>query len=191
MHLPVHSSVDGKPDTSDAAGPGCDRCESRREFVRDFIAAALGATALSSVAIPAALTAQTQVGPAHGSPAHAAPGIFAPRIVRYPIPAVDGVSIDKKNEVMLCRSGNQLFAFALSCPHQNTALRALGGTAGFQCPKHKSRYKPDGTFISGRATRNMDRLPISRDGDAVAVNVEVAYASDKDAARWTSAVVTL
>ncbi len=111
--------------------------------------------------------------------------------VRYPIPAADGVSIDKTNEVILCRSAGEVFAFSLSCPHQNTALRALPGTAGFQCPRHKSRYQPNGTFISGRATRNMDRLPIVRDGDVLVVDPDVAYESDSEAAKWAAAHVKL
>ena len=51
-----------------------------------------------------------------------------------------------------------VYAFNLSCPHQNTALKWQPDDQRFQCPKHKSRYQPDGTFISGRATRGMDRL---------------------------------
>jgi Rieske Fe-S protein len=112
-------------------------------------------------------------------------------VMRYPLPATDGVSIDTKNEVILCRFQNEVFAFALACPHQNTALRALPKNAGFQCPRHKSRYQPNGTFVNGKATRNMDRLPITREGNEIVVNTAVAYASDKDLAQWTAAVVKL
>lgn len=103
----------------------------------------------------------------------------------------DGVSIDKANEVILVRHGGSVYAFALSCPHQNTALRWNADEGRFQCPKHKSRYQPDGTFISGRATRNMDRLPIRREGGNVVVDVDRMFESDKDEAGWKAAVVAL
>lgn len=109
--------------------------------------------------------------------------------IKYPIPPTDGAAVDSKNEVILCRVGTDVFAFALSCPHQNTALKVLSKNRGFQCPKHKSRYEPNGTFIEGRATRNMDRLPVSRDGNFIVVDADVAIASDTDAARWAAAVV--
>lgn len=111
--------------------------------------------------------------------------------VRYAVPTADGVSIDAKNEVILCRFHNEAFAFSLSCPHQNTALRALPKNAGFQCPRHKSRYQPDGTFVSGKATRNMDRMPISREGNELVVDTTVTFASDSEAAKWAAAVVKL
>lgn len=109
--------------------------------------------------------------------------------VRYAIPPSDGVFVDAKNDVILSRFNHQVFAFALACPHQNTALRALGGAKGFQCPRHKSRYQPDGTFISGKATRNMDRLPIARDGNEVVVNPDYGFASDTEPEKWAAAVV--
>ncbi|MFI5076901.1 MAG: ubiquinol-cytochrome c reductase iron-sulfur subunit [Vicinamibacteria bacterium] len=110
---------------------------------------------------------------------------------RYPVPAADGVTIDADAQVILVRSQQSVYAFALACPHQNTALRWRADDQRFQCPKHESKYKPDGTFISGRATRNMDRLPIKRAGDAVIVDVDVAYKSDAQPAEWAAAKVAL
>jgi Rieske Fe-S protein len=109
----------------------------------------------------------------------------------YPIPATDGTTIDKDNQVILVRFEQKMYAFNLSCPHQNTALRWLGDEGRFQCPKHKSRYQPDGVFISGRATRNMDRFAVRRDGATVVVDVDKMYRSDRNAAEWEGAVVTL
>lgn len=111
--------------------------------------------------------------------------------ISYAIPAADGVLIDKDNQVILARTAGKVIAFNLSCPHQNTALKWLEEDKVFACPKHKSRYQPDGTFISGRATRNMDRLAIKKDGDKVLVNVDEMYKQDKEQAAWTAAVVTL
>ncbi len=159
---------------------GCDSFGGRREFLRQAagwaagVAMALGISPRSAVALP--------IGMVDGRRRAGSTG------VSYPIPAVDGVLIDKKNETILARHQGSVYAFALSCPHQNTALRWLEDEGRFQCPKHKSRYQPDGTFISGRATRNMDRLPIRREGDTVVVDVEHVFESDKDPAAWSAAV---
>ena len=62
----------------------------------------------------------------------------------------------------------------------------------FQCPKHHSQYQPDGEFITGRATRNMDRLAIRRDAaNNIVVDPDTLYRSDEDAAEWKAAVVKL
>ena len=159
---------------------GCDSLGDRREFLRQAaawaagVAVALGSPARAAVALPIGAVAGRRTAGEDG--------------VAYPIPATDGVLIDKKNEVILARHQGSIYAFALSCPHQNTALRWLEDEGRFQCPKHKSRYQPDGTYISGRATRNMDRLPIRRDGGTVVVDVEHVFESDKDQAAWAAAV---
>jgi hypothetical protein len=61
----------------------------------------------------------------------------------------------------------------------------------FQCSKHDLRYTPDGVHTAGRATRNMDRFPITRDGTSVVVDVSRVYRSDQDAAGWVAAAVAL
>lgn len=111
--------------------------------------------------------------------------------VTYPIPSADGVTIDRDQDVILVRSAGQVIAFSLTCPHQNTALRWQAGAGEFQCPKHKSRYKPDGLFIAGRATRAMDRFAISRTGETVVVDVDRLFRSDEQSAEWATAVVKL
>ncbi len=111
--------------------------------------------------------------------------------VTYPIPAADGVTIDRDQDVILARSGNRVIAFSLICPHQNTALRWQEKAGEFQCPKHKSRYRTDGTFIAGRATRAMDRFAITRAGETVVVDVDRVFEADAQAADWAAAVVTL
>lgn len=161
----------------------CDRCDSlgdRREFLRQ--AAGWAAAVGVALGIPGRAAVALPIGAVAGRRSVGGGG------VSYPIPAADGVLIDKKNEVILARHQGSVYAFALSCPHQNTALRWLEEEGRFQCPKHKSRYQPDGTFISGRATRNMDRLPIRRDGNTVVVDVEHVFESDKDQAAWSAAV---
>jgi Rieske Fe-S protein len=109
----------------------------------------------------------------------------------YPIPATDGTTIDKDTQVILVRFEQKAYAFNLSCPHQRTALHWLQDQGRFQCPKHKSRYQPDGVFVSGRATRNMDRFAVRRDGATIVVDVDKVFKSDVDAAGWAAAVVAL
>ena len=153
----------------------CSGCSGRREFLRTALTGAASIAALSTL------------GPVNTIAALAprAPG----GAVRYVVPATDGVSIDSTNEVILCRSNGDIFAFALSCPHQNTALKTMSKNAGFQCPRHKSKYLPNGTFVSGRATRNMDRLQIARDAAQIVVDPDIAFESDVDPAKWAAAFV--
>lgn len=153
----------------------------RRDFLRDAalgiagIAASLG-IARSAAALPVSMIealARTKKG------------------ISYPIPTTDGVQIDKENEVILVRWQNAMYAFNLSCPHQRTALRWNDGAKEFQCPKHKSKYTPSGSFISGRATRGMDRFAIQREGSNVMVDVDQMFEEDENEAQWKAAFVKI
>ena len=173
--------TDSSPSAPDDGCTGC-TLHNRRDFFLDALRA--GAAALAAIGLaPAGADAM----PLRWISALAARG--AERT--YPVPAIDGVQIDKANEVILARAGKAVYAFALSCPHQNTALRWDAGNNRFQCPKHKSRYRPDGTFIEGRATRGMDRYAVRLVGTSVAVDVDKLYQEDTDPAQWQHAVVTL
>jgi Rieske Fe-S protein len=109
----------------------------------------------------------------------------------YPLPAADGVNIDKSAQTILVRYQGRVIAFNLACPHENTALRWKQGSGKFECPKHNSRYTPDGKFIDGRATRNMDRLHITRDGNNLTVDLSKIIKSDAQPAEWAAAAVTV
>ena len=113
--------------------------------------------------------------------------------VTYPIPAADGAQIDKSNEVILVRWQGAVYAFNLSCPHQNTALRWEERDQQFQCPKHHSRFGANGDYVpgSGRATRNMDRFAIAKDPVGVRVSLDQMYQQDDNEAQWAGAVVKL
>jgi nitrite reductase/ring-hydroxylating ferredoxin subunit len=161
---------------------GCALPASRRAFLRDSMLAvaaalvAVGMNQTSAIAAPvAAITGRRRAS--HG--------------VKYPVPAEDGVQIDKDNQVILVRWQNMAYAFNLSCPHQNTALRWDDPDHRFQCPKHHSKYRPDGVFIEGRATRGMDRLAISKEGTDLVVDVDKMFKENEDGAAWTAAVVPL
>lgn len=112
-----------------------------------------------------------------------------PEEKHYPIPTADGVAIDRDNSVIVARAEGKVYAFALSCPHNNTALRWNDRSHEFQCPKHHSRYSTDGTFIDGRATRNMDRLAVRRAGSELIVDVDRLYQADENAKEWAGAFV--
>ena len=155
---------------------------SRREFLREsalVVAGALlglGASHREAMALPVSLVRGVRGGPDH---------------LTYPIPAEDGSQIDHDNGVILVRWQGHLYAFNLACPHQNTALKWLSEESRFQCPKHKSRYQPDGTFISGRATRGMDRFAITQEGSNILVDLNHLFNQEKDRAGWDAATLPI
>ncbi len=174
------------PDEPNASfDPECDSCPLTRRDLLNRIAAGVAMALLAEGIAPrvvAALTGQVRAAP---------PGRkLGVGVTAYPVPAQDGVQFDKDQEVILVRSEGHVYAFALSCPHQNTALRWVD-EGRFQCPKHKSKYLPDGTYMSGRATRNMDRYAIKHADAEVQVDLAVLYHSDKQPAEWAAAVVVL
>ena len=160
---------------------GCDRT-TRRQFLGQ----------VSTVAITAALASEFALPSAAALPVTEATGASSQADERtYPLPAADGVTIDRDAQIILVRYQNRVFAFGLACPHENTALRWRQQDSRFQCPRHESKYQPDGTFISGRATRNMDRFAVRREGDSVVVDLKQWFRSDQQAAQWNAAALTL
>ena len=160
----------------------CPLAADRREFLKQVALAGIGA--LVAAGMPSALAAAV------------VPNLVSPRYrigsnPTYPIPAQDGVQIDTSNDVIVVRWQNSIYAFNLACPHQKVALRWNPGDTQFQCPKHHSKYQPDGTFVSGRATRNMDRFSVSRSGNEILVNLDSMHKSDADTAGWTASVIHL
>lgn len=154
-------------------------CTSRRDFLQvgcfTFTAAALGLNSADASPLPIAFAGGTPEAVGH----------------RYPLPASDGVTIDRKEQVIIVRYQGHVYAFNLSCPHENTALKWLPKDMRFQCPKHESKYQPNGTFLEGRATRNMDRLAVRQDGNALLVDLSHIIKSDADPARWAAATIEL
>jgi nitrite reductase/ring-hydroxylating ferredoxin subunit len=146
---------------------------------------------ISSAALAAALASELAGSDAEALPIAESTGAEAEAERTYPIPAADGVTIDRDAQVILVRHQNRVYAFSLACPHENTALRWREQDVRFQCPRHQSRYQPDGTFISGRATRNMDRFAVRRAGDTIVVDVNQWFRSDQQSAQWTAAVVVV
>ena len=152
---------------------------SRREFIQTIgcFAGTLAAMSISRdvLAAPVVFVEGTQTG--------------SDRV--YPIPASDGVTVDRSAQVILVRSNGEVCALSLACPHQGAAVRWVPQHNQFECTKHDSHYKPDGLHVSGRATRNMDRFPIRKDGGNVHVDTAHVFQSDKDPAGWAAAAVAV
>jgi nitrite reductase/ring-hydroxylating ferredoxin subunit len=170
-----------------AAADDCAACPlgeamERRTFLRDAAArvtgilVALGAVAADARALPVRMLSPLAV---HGDERS------------YPLPATDGANIDREESVIIVRWQSMAYAFSLACPHQNTALKWEQQDERFQCPKHHSKYRPDGSFIEGRATRGMDRFALRREGDRLFVDLDKLYQQDKDPAEWKAAFVAL
>jgi nitrite reductase/ring-hydroxylating ferredoxin subunit len=109
---------------------------------------------------------------------------------RYPIPTSDSVNIDHAESLIVVRLQGQVYVFNLACPHQQAAVKWVAVDNRFQCTKHDSRYTPQGVYISGHATRNLDRFPIKRDGNQIVVDLDHMVQSDKDPAGWQAATIT-
>lgn len=161
---------------------GCTIDPRRRTFIRDAGVAAAGILvllgAMPSVASAVPLTVLAPLDVESGSRT-------------YAIPLTDGTSIDTEAEVILTRWRGAVYAFNLACPHRNTALRWLPADGRFQCPKHKSKYQPDGVFISGKATRGMDRFNVRRSGSSVIVNLDQLYKQSDDPTGWAAASIAV
>jgi nitrite reductase/ring-hydroxylating ferredoxin subunit len=166
----------------DARPAPCLTCAdpSRRRAISTLSAVALAA--MAGVTLRPGAAAAYPVTNGTGAPA-------GPGELTYPEPAADGVTIDREGQVILVRFQGQLYAFALACPHENTALRWRERDGRFQCPRHESQYKPDGTFMQGRATRNMDRFALRREGATVIVDTNRLFRSDQQASDWAAASV--
>ncbi len=181
----VAREVPAVPGVAAIGGHDCDACpiaHTRRDFLREGAIAALGIFASLGL----------------GSRAAAALPVRAARLIRstaetktYAIPAQDGADIDNDAQVILVRWQGKVYAFNLACPHQTTALRWNEGEHRFQCPKHHSQYQPDGTFITGRATRGMDRFPIKHDGNNVVVDIDNMIKQTDNMAAWQAAFIAV
>jgi nitrite reductase/ring-hydroxylating ferredoxin subunit len=152
----------------------------RREFLRSAscFGTAVGLLGLSS-------------GEAGDLPVSLTEGIQNGSERRYPIPVTDSVNVDHTAQLIVARFQGHVYVFALSCPHQNNAVKWLPDDHRFQCTKHDSQYQPDGVHTAGRATRNLDRYVIRRDGDSVVADLHRWVQSDKDPAGWAAATIAV
>jgi nitrite reductase/ring-hydroxylating ferredoxin subunit len=155
---------------------------SRRAFVRGA-SAALGALALLGLDADAAMALPVRLLKGRA-------GVGG--TVRFPIPADDSVLFDDTNGLIIVRRGKAAWAFLSTCPHKDIVkLKWYKAENRFQCPKHDSRYEASGVFVDGRATRNMDRVAIKKEGTELVVEPDAILESDRDLAKWTGAVAAL
>jgi Rieske Fe-S protein len=160
----------------------CADADGRRDFLKH--AAALVAGALVGIAggeAPASALAVTP-GQAIGK---------SGRELTYPLPAGDGATVDRDNDVVIARVQNTVVALSLKCPHTGGELRWKPPVNRYECSRHDSRFEPPGVYISGRAKRNMDRFGVKRNGDTVVVDVSRLIQSDTQKAQWEAAAITL
>jgi len=157
-------------------GEACEGCGllARRAFLAEGAAIAAGPARAAALSI-------TRVGVLRR----------AGNDLTYPIPAQDGAQIDHDNQVIVVRYEAKAYVFNLACPHQNTALRWQPEDNQFQCPRHHSRYTPDGEFVSGRATRGMDRFAVRKDGTNIVADIATLYRQDQDQAQWDAAFIAV
>jgi nitrite reductase/ring-hydroxylating ferredoxin subunit len=171
--------------SGDASCASCAGCAllARRDFLRNATGRA-ASILLALGGLSSAASAQRIV--------FIAPGGMRGDEASYPIPPADGVQIDKGNGTILTRWQNKVYVYSLGCPHQNTALRWYEKDSRFECPKHHSRFGPDGVYVpdSGRATRGLDRFAVRQDGPNVIANLERLYRQDDNRAEWDAAFVT-
>jgi Rieske Fe-S protein len=147
---------------------------------RDFLRAGCAVLSLAAVGLPASLA---------GLPIAETSGSGPANEKRFPIPAGDSVNIDRQTQVILVRFQNNMFAFALACPHEHAAVKWLPKDHRFQCSKHDSQYTPNGTYTAGKATRNLDRFAIRKEDNAVVVDLTHWFESDKNQSGWAAAMV--
>lgn len=159
----------------------CVGCASRRVFLSRVSGAVLAAMAGVDVSAADGSYEVTEVSASS----------IGPSTVTMPLPAGDGVTIERKAQIILVRFQGKVIAFNLSCPHENAAVRWKPAVSRFECTKHDSKYAPDGRYIGGRSTRNMDRLAITRVDATVVVDLTRLIKSDANAAEWAAATLTI
>lgn len=166
------------------SGSPCDGCtvSGRRTFLLQ--SAGLVAAAMAELALSPGRALALPIQPG-------GPSAWDGDELVLPVPPQDGATIYREHGLILARSAGAVFAFSQACPHQKAALRWLGDQGRFQCSKHKSKYRPDGVYISGRATRSMDRFPLRLQDDRVRIDLSRPLREDRDREAWLGAVAWL
>lgn len=176
-----------KDQAIDQRAAACTDCPaaaaSRRKFLRDVGVMVATLFAAGAVASPASAL----VSAVSETRATRSRGLLR----TYPLPATDSISIDVDNDVILARWQGRVYAFSLKCPHRGTRLESLENEKRIFCPKHKARFIADGSHVSGRGSRDLDRYRLSRQGVSVVVDLGAILRADSDADAWRAAVITV
>lgn len=179
------TAKDSKPVEQHGNGE-CVECPigtSRRAFLRQTGLAIAAAVAAASLGAPGAAFAERIV--------NASPIGRAGRRQVYPIPAMDGISIDEDNDVILARWERRVYAFSQRCPHKGAPLEWRASEQRVFCPKHKARFLGNGSHDSGRGSRDLDRYAVSRNAQTVVVDLDALHRADRDATAWEKAFIIL
>ena len=156
---------------------------SRRAFLRDVAAAVVGALAIGAASAPSLALAESLVE---------TKGISRRGNQKtYMLPRSDSIAIDTSDEVVIARWQNRVYAFSLRCPHRGTKLEWRAAEGRIFCPKHKARFQPNGSHDSGRQSRDLDRYALRLQGDALVVELDRLYRSDRDPEAWRTAVIVI
>jgi nitrite reductase/ring-hydroxylating ferredoxin subunit len=154
---------------------------SRRAFLRDVGLAAVAALAVAG--LPAAALAESVV--------ETSPIRQVGRRRVYAIPRGDSIAVDAASDVIMARWQGRVYAFSLKCPHRGTRLEWRPNEQRIFCPKHKARFAPHGAHDSGRASRDLDRHAVAREGGSISVDLDAVFRADTDRPAWEAAVIVI
>jgi len=75
-----------------------------------------------------------------------------------------------EGDLLIVKSTEEQYA-AMSnvCPHKHCRVEVKSPTL-IQCPCHGSRYKPDGTYISGPAKKSLKQFHVAIEGGVITVS---------------------
>jgi Rieske Fe-S protein len=96
-----------------------------------------------------------------------------PRPHELSIPPDSREAVTFVDDVIVCRSAGGVKVFAARCTHLGCRITVLSGDL-LICPCHGSKFKPDGSVVSGPATRPLERLPCEPDPRTGALIVHVS-----------------
>ncbi len=71
----------------------------------------------------------------------------------------EGEHLEENDFVLFITSGGPL-AVSRHCTHLGCILTYFPEKSMFICPCHQSRFKADGTYISGPAKKDLPRFPV-------------------------------
>lgn len=147
----------------------------RRSFIRTFALLSatswFGGSELKSLLV-AEISAQSST----------LPGIFRMNLDNFPALQAEVGSVRLRvtgmpttfREIIVTRlEGAEFFAVTSQCTHQGNPVSPMNlNTRILVCPTHNSQFAPDGTRLSGQATRPLTRYPATFDGDKI-LSVEI------------------
>ena len=91
----------------------------------------------------------------------------------------------------LVRTSGHVYAFALSCPHQNAAVKWVEKNNRFECTKHDSHTRPTASTPPAAPRATWTATPSDARDDLIHVDTANVFQSDKDGAGWNGASVAV